>query len=271
MSLYYSAQEIDLLQKENKEVYAHSNFAFLNAHNGFRRGCMHILMGTTGSGKTTVVRTILRDMIFNKNNALSIGVWLSEESLKDYKTQLSYSMPSVDKLKMTVAFSEVENSINEDFFFTWIRAHSLDVLIIDNITTSQFYASGTTGQESFARKIKNITKELNIITILVAHTDAHFLDNGDKLITPNDIRGNKTVPNMAEFFYGMQRFSIGNDFFPTIRLLKYRNQNVENLAFYLHYQKDIRAFISDKPIDFNQLKEAYDNRNNLRSRPGVKK
>jgi hypothetical protein len=61
---------------------------------------------------------------------------------------------------MTIAFSEVENKLNEESFFSWVKTNSLDVLVFDNITTSQFYMDQKISQQSnFARKIKSITKQ----------------------------------------------------------------------------------------------------------------
>lgn len=266
MTLHFTDQESTEFRERNKEIHVHTHLSFLKEHNGLRKGNLHAILGTTGGGKSTLIRSITRDIIFNKENTLRIGFWLSEETVEEYKNQLSYSMPSTEKMLLTTAFSEIENNIDQEFFFTWIKANSLDVLIFDNITTSKFYMDQSIPKQSeFASNIKKITKEMNIATILVAHTEAKFLDNGDRMITANDIRGCKSISNLCEFFYGMQRFEIDGSFYSTIRILKHRGQPITDNTFHLIYNKETRSFIRDNPIPFKTFKEAYDKRSNLRS------
>jgi ABC-type proline/glycine betaine transport system ATPase subunit len=87
MTLYFTNDEQQQYDDKTKLVHAHSKLGFLNAHNGLRRGSLHLVLGTTGGGKSTLVRTVLRDIIFNADNQLSVGVWLSEETVEDYKRQ----------------------------------------------------------------------------------------------------------------------------------------------------------------------------------------
>jgi predicted ATP-dependent serine protease len=267
MTLHYTKEEAEQYEKELKVVNVHTSMNFLNAHNGIRFGSLHLILGTTGGGKTTLTRTLLRDFLFKKENqGLTIGLWLSEESLKSYKMQLSQTLPSHDVLLSTKAFSEMDHeNVSEMHFIEWINTYQPNILIIDNITTSKFYMDlPAKDQARFATKLKSITAKHNIATILIAHTDAEVHDGIERLININDIRGSKTIANLVEFAYILQRFELGKTFFPTIRTVKHRSQELEHSLHFLHYEKMIRAFTKDSPLEFEKFKEIFNDRNRLK-------
>lgn len=265
MTLHFTASEQEEFEKEQNKVHFGSNLGFLNAHNGLRRGSLHLVLGTTGGGKSTLVRTLLRDLIFRPEKEFHVAVWLSEEEVNDYRAQVAYGMPSHDRLLNTSAFSELGTEhVSELRFFEWIEFNQPDVLIFDNITTSKFYNDrSVSDQGKFANKLKQITKKLNMATIVIAHTDAKATDAMGRLININDIRGSKTIANLAEFAYILQRFELEKTFFPTIRTVKSRSQELVHNLYLLNYDKRIRSFSEDKAMDFKQFKEAFNARNKL--------
>ena len=263
-TMHFEEQFRDEALKESHQIQISSKLGFLNAHNGLRRGSVHTVLGTAGGGKSTLVRTILRDFLFNKENQkFSISVWLSEETCKEYKIQLMHGMPPSDELKRGALISEEENLDEEfDYFLNQQDIIKPDVLIYDNLTTSRFYTSeDTKGQDKIFRKIKTLTKKINCATIVICHTGAEVSDSMDRLINMNDIRGSKSIINGSEFVYILQRFEIGDHgeskFFPTVRITKHRGQDLVHGMYYLQYMKDLRAFVSDKAIEFDKFKEAY--------------
>lgn len=264
MTLHFTSDEQAEFEKKQRETHFHSKLGFLNAHNGLRRGSMHLILGTTGGGKSTLIRTILRDLVFCKESEYQIGVWLSEEDVDEYRSQVAYGVPSHDRLLNTSAFSELRENTSELLFFEWIEMNHPDVLIFDNITTSKFYNDkSVSDQGRFVTKLKTITKKLNMATIVVAHTDAKATDAMGRLININDIRGSKTITNLVEFAYVLQRFEVGSGFFPTIRIVKHRSQDLIHGLYSLQYQKETRAFSSDLAIEFEKFKEMYDARKKL--------
>ena len=265
MTLYFTESEQGEYEKAMREVHFHSLFGFLNAHNGFRRGCLHLILGTTGGGKSTLTRAILRDLIFNKENNAQIGVWLSEETVDDYKIQLAQGVPSHERLLKTEAISELETAhLSEMVLFEWLEMVRPDVVLFDNITTSKFYMDKRPHEQAaFATKIKNITKKLNIAMVLVAHTDASVSDSQRGLININQIRGAKTICNLVEFAYVLQRFAVGDGFYPTIRVVKSRGQNLIHSLYMLKYDERLRSYTSDVAINFEKFKEVYAQRNRL--------
>jgi ABC-type iron transport system FetAB ATPase subunit len=265
MSLHFTEKEQEQYEAELKEIHFHSKLGFLNAHNGLRRGSMHLVLGTTGGGKSTLVRTLLRDLIFNPSNDIQVGVWLSEETVKDYKRQVAYGMPSHDRLLSTACHSELETTLDKKLtFFEWIDFYKPDVLLMDNITTSAMYNDKSAAEQgAFISKLKEITTKNNMATVLIAHTDAKATDSMGRLINLNDVRGSKSISNLVEFAYILQRFEINDGFYPTIRVVKHRSQELMHGLYYLQYDQRLRSFKGDLAIDFKKFKEMYGQRNRL--------
>jgi ABC-type iron transport system FetAB ATPase subunit len=265
VTLYFTKEEKAAFEKEINEVFFTTSFGFLNAHRGLRRGAFHLLLGTTGGGKSTLVRTIIRDFIFKEENKnLNLALLLSEESVRDYRVQASVGMPSSDILLNTHVKSELDElGMDEKNAFAWIRLLRPDVLIFDNITTSSFYMDKTPQEQAaFAKRLKALIKELDCAAVIVAHTDAKAKDNHSE-ISLNDIRGSKSICNLCEFAYILQRFSIGEAFFPTLRVAKHRSQELIHNLYALKYDHKIRAFTGDEAISYEKFKRVFNERNRL--------
>jgi ABC-type iron transport system FetAB ATPase subunit len=263
---YISAEESKRLQQQNKTVYVHSGLRFLKAHNGLRPGCVHTAMAEAGSGKSTLVRTIVRDFAFHPQNAgKKMVVWLSEESLEEFRTELSFTVPDHERLLDIKVYSETDCGNNLKGFMTEvIHGHAPDVFLFDNITTSALYdGKRVNEQNDFCRWIKNLTKQVGMATVLIAHTGAEVGSHLNRMITMNDIRGSKALVNLSEFFYIMQRFQTEHAIFTCLMVTKHRGQDIDNRMYKLNYEKILRAFKDDNPIDFKTFKEWYAKRNKL--------
>lgn len=265
MTLHFTdAEQNDFMRRKN-EVHFESRLGFLNSHNGLRRGSVHLVIGTTSGGKSTLMRSLVRDIMFAGKNDPHLGLWLTEETVDEYRQQLALGLEVSDKLLNTSAFYEMDQkSQGEMAFFEWLEFHKPDVFILDNITTSKFYMDKRPDiQAAFAIKIKEITKRLNMATILVAHTDSSVNESKGGLIDVSQVRGSKQISNLAEFAYILQRFKSNNSQISTIRIVKHRSQELVHDMYVLNYEKKFRSYVSDKAIPFNEFKEAYDKRNKL--------
>lgn len=244
-----------------------SSFSFLRAHNGFRRGKVHILLGTSGSGKSSLIRAILNDVLGN-NPGKNVLLFLSEETRDDLKEALAHALIDFSGKNLWVVSEQEHNDFNSEAFFQMLdvfkRDHDISFFIFDNITTSGLYNDmNPQGQSKFVQLLKRKISEHQIATLIVAHTKSGVSDNGNKLIDDDDIRSNKTIVNLAEFFYILQRFQHKNSFYQTIRLIKHRGQSPSNRMFHLYFDIAQMIYTSDSPINFEIFKEAFNGRNRL--------
>lgn len=265
MTLYFTHEEQKEFSDSLKEVHFHSKLGFANSTNGFRRGCMHLFIAGSGAGKSTLTRTLIRDLIFEKKNNIILGLWLSEESVKEYKTLFSLGSVSHEKLLCTEVYSEQDNnSASELLFFEWLEMIKPDVLIYDNITTSKFYMDKRPEQQStFATKLKNAIKKLNCAALIIAHADSQQTGQRGGLLDINNIRGSKTIVNLVEFAYLVQTFKTPKGIYSILRIAKSRSQNIIHDTYLLNYLKEIMAYPTDTAIPFEKFKEVYDARNKL--------
>lgn len=265
MTLYFTNEEQSEFEASIKEKHFSSKFGFVNAHNGFRRGCMHLIVAGTGGGKSTLTRSLIRDIIFNKENDCTVALWLSEETVLEYKALFSMNATSHEKLLNTFTHSEQDDKeCSELKFFEWMHFHSPDILIMDNITTSQFYMDKRPeAQAKFAIKLKESLKINKTAGIIIAHADSQQTHQKGGLLDVNNIRGSKTICNLTEFAYVIQTFTTAASRLTTIRVAKSRSQEVVHDLYFLNYDKITKSYLGDSPVEFKKFKEVFDARNKL--------
>ncbi len=249
-----------------------SRFQFLQSHRGFRDGCIHLFLGTAGGGKSTLVRTLLIDILDHDKQNRNVLLQLSEETTADFNTELCFSQYENSNLENLKLISELGGKLLEinhvDKFLEYmefvITNQEIKLWVIDNITTSKLYADKTPqDQAATAIKIKTLASKLNIPVIIFAHTGAQVSDNMGRLIEDNDIRGSKTIINLTQFLYIMQRFVLKDVIFPTIKISKHRGQMVDNKIYRLDFNKKVRIILTDHLLPFEEFKEAFKGRNTL--------
>lgn len=266
--LTLTESEAKTLRSISKSQPHQSGFNFLNSHRGLRESKMHLLLGTPGSGKSTIVRSILIDFV-RHNPTTPVLIVLSEETTDELKEELAKTEYIEIDTSHVYVISEMETTSRSTSSLHMeiehlIRAHGIRVLIYDNLTTSSTY-NDITAREQFTvcQSIKRMTKEHYLATLLIAHTGAHVTDNWARLITENDVRGSKSITNLTEFLYIMQRFEITSTFYQTIRVIKHRGQSPMCKMYQLIYNRATSLYQSDRAINFQEFKDAYSRRNRL--------
>lgn len=260
-------QETDTLEAEySTRVEYRTGYAFLGAINGHRPGKVHLYLGTTGGGKSTLIRSILKELVEYSMDLEDIMVWLSEEDVDDLRIEMSRCKTKENFNKVHV-FSEQD--CKDEWSAAELFASSLAkiepaILIFDNLTTSIFYMDKRPHEQgAFASQLKKIARDKNIPILAVAHTKAEICENYSKIINSQDIRGTKSIVNMAQFIYIMQRFKVGEEYYPTIRLEKARGFSIKNSMFGLVYEHEQHIYQGDYIINFEQFKELFSKRNRL--------
>ncbi len=263
--LVITKSEAATLRELSSTTIFETNFNFLNAHNGFREEKVHLFIGSTGAGKSTLVRSLVLDFLKN-NPSKNLLLILSEESIEDVKGEFSRTqfldMDNPNLMIISEEESKEEGFLN--YIDEVIRENNIHCLFYDNLTTSFIYNDKRPNEQfKVAKKIKTITKKNEIATVLIAHTNAEVNDNCNRLITENDIRGTKSLVNLVEFLYILQRFEINQHFFPTVRIKKHRSQDPESKMFRLIYNSKCSLYQEDLSIGFKDFKAAYGKRDKL--------
>ena len=226
---------------------------------------MHLLIAGTGAGKSTITRSVIKDLVFHKQNDCTVAIWLSEESVHEYKALFSLGVESSERLLNTHAKSEMDDSeIREMYFFEWLHFTKPDVLILDNITTSKFYVDKKPEEQArFATKLKENLKQLHCAGIIIAHADSQQTHQRGGLLDVNNIRGSKTICNLTEFAYVIQTFTTPQSRFTTLRIAKSRSQKIIHDLYFLQYEASTMSYVADKAAEFDKFKEAFNARNKL--------
>lgn len=253
---------------QEKNIQFKTRFKFLLSHNGIRENKLHTLLAPTHAGKSTIVRSMITD-VMTMNPDKRILIWLSEESADDFKQELKKCLPSSMNTKNIFVFSDIDYneqmsemdnkkimcSIENNLFH-----YDIDLMFIDNITTSKIYNDCTIKEQSkYSTWLKNLTKECTVFCI--AHTNTNDFNN--RLISENDIRGSKTIVNLSEFLYIMQPININDTLVQYIFIKKHRGQDVGGKFYRLIYDKHLYAFKEDLNVEFKVIAEMFQQRNKL--------
>lgn len=240
-----------------------SKFAFLQDHKGLRPGCIHIILGTTGSGKSTLVTSMLEEMLYAKKRVL---FYLTEESTKDVETKLSYGFldfdqdlfgifTEVDLLKRCDGKKETRGFISQ--LEMAIDEMKPDILVFDNFTTSSFGDQNKNSPE-VALALKQLVQEKNIPLLLVAHTGSSIKDG--MFFDSSCVRGFRTITNIAEYVYCYLRLReevmgegrTANFIFTD----KSRNHSEASRSTYkLFFDGTKKIFTSDQKASYGDLKK----------------
>ena len=268
----------DLL-KEREKIHFYSDFKFLNAHRGHRPGNLHLYLGVAHGGKSTLIRSLILDALKRVGKDKKVLVWLSEETENDFLIEFSMALKGFDQKDAEIIFKKLlihsELSFSKHFknetmgtkfnyFKDAINKPEVDIIFFDNITTSCFYMDQQIETQSFfIKEIKEVIGESRKPLIFVAHTGADVTENSHRLINMNDIRGCKSIINVVQYCYILQRFHINEFYFPTLRITKHRGQTVDEKMYYITFDKEKNLYIEDRHLDFEEMKDNFKRRNVL--------
>lgn len=268
---FYDQSELSEKKKHSSTTHVYSSFSFLREHNGLRPGKTHVFLAPTSGGKSTLIRSVVIDTI-EHYDAGHIGVILTEESEDEFITEIMYTNYKSEKLKKLVIAHEeddfgdyLSNPIEYiEALDSFVQKNGIKILFYDNITTSNLYLDKQVSvQSQFAKMLKHMAKRHDIALVVVAHTSSDIKENHHGLITTENVRGTRTLSNLAEFFYVMQNFKRDNDITTILRITKHRGQPVKNMMYRLSYHPKARMFFNSEKIPFSVIKEAFKGRNSL--------
>jgi hypothetical protein len=244
---------------------------FVDDHFGPRPGCLHTLLGSTGRGKSTLVQSLLLEWARNA----AVALYLSEESIERVEYKLfekevdpSYLSPNlflIHERDMLKRCSAENISLFMITLRTKLEACKAKMLIIDNLTTSQFYEGNIPTNAALLAKLRDLADQMQIPIFLIAHTKKGVNETTKGIILPDDVRGSAVLPNTSDYFYTFYRVrhtsetgSARDGAFVWVN--KSRDHENQDKIYRLDYNVHSKRYIADSAVDFNIFKEAMRDR-----------
>lgn len=243
----------------NGRLFFPSTFGFLMAHNGLRPGCSHGILGTLGSGKST----LLKALICQTAEAKRVGVYLSEERVLSYQVGIN-RVNSNQEILDNIKFIQ-ESNLKKDrtprqikgLIEMAIKEMGLKAIFMDNITTSCLYGDHVNQAEQChtIEWMNETARATGCSFFYVAHTKKEVTDNLNRLLTPEDVRGNTLLPIMTEYFYTLQKFEGNERQYHVVRNCKHRYHEKASGFFLLKYENG--RYVEDSKINFERVNEIF--------------
>lgn len=260
----YSQDEIDASIRFHEKEHFPSRFKFLQQVKGIRPNSMMGLLGTPGSGKSTVTKSIVADTAqYSK-----VLVYLTEEEVKDYQILLNVLGTNLDNVvflheKNMLISSNMTLEQMKLYFEECVAASGANVVFFDNVTTSRMYEGHSVKQQGeMASFFAQLCEKYGISIFYVCHTKKDVTDNQGSLIEGEDVRGSNQLFQQSQYFFILQNISVNNDLFPMLRIRKHRFHEIKNKFFLLVYKDSM--YQCDRSIDFEYIADIFKQRNQLK-------
>ena len=253
-----SDKEIEELSAKSKKKHSYTLFKFLNSHYGLRKGEIHTILGSEGSGKSTLIKRIALDCGVQQKTLL----YLTEEGKDNYKNDLNIIAKDLHESEVVrkkvlynvSVYTELEldpSKYQKMGIETWRRdVESLiintecEVFILDNFSTSVLSESDSKTQAACFMFLKKMASKYDIPILIAIHPAKSSVLNSRKLeFVGNDIRGNSMVKNAASFIYVIQTAFNIEPVKSFIKVAKARGYSDANSRYYeLNYRKIDKDF-----------------------------
>lgn len=275
--MIHEQSRIDFTEEEGKELIRkatefelpETRFNFVNDHSGFRKGNIHVLMGTTGQGKSTLARSLLLDMA----SKVKVFLFSTEETLEQTKTMLARrDITTTQKTNLQFLHQRELEEYSSGDLKEALRILEIKIMnwgsgifIFDNITTWRMYDQATPQmQGEISNKMSKMLLDCNIPGLFVAHTAANVRDDQKAKITPDQIRGAKTLAISAEFIYAYQRIiqkagpGQATPIYGFVNTTKARGYGTNYKHYLLGFDWNKSEYVNDKVITNDEYKKIFD-------------
>lgn len=245
---YMTVTEQDKFEEELATQDYFTCFRFLLAHNGLRKGSIHVLLGAAGKGKSSLIRSIVIENSIHKN----VFILLSEEQPNAYALKLNQTASSMkhlskvnsdslSRIKFATELSQIHDSKKnfEEFFQMirdFIKKDEIDLFIYDNFSTG-LLSEEFENQKLAIRRFKEIASDFNI-PILIALHPTKGAATYNLFLTNENVRGNSALATMPEYLYTLNSCEIEGQIRNFLYIDKARYfDKAQGLWFELQYEK----------------------------------
>lgn len=256
----------ELIEKNLSYILGKTGFSFIDEHFGLRPGNVHVLLSGTSSGKTSLARSLVTSL--SKTNRV---LWYaSEETMNAWKLRFpKTARPNIENVKF-IAESDLRPMIKSGdvkdpllFLENQIELFCATVFFFDNITTSTFYNDKKPNEQSiFLMQLKDITIRQKAAMFLIAHLSSNH--DAGKMFTSEDVRGNRSLSNIAEYWYNLHRLRLNiadrqdeNLQTSILHVEKSRWHDNSDTAYQLTFSKRLGIYTHDNPISWTVVKELF--------------
>lgn len=218
-SAYLTPSEKDIYLEELATQYYFTCFRFLLSHNGLRKGAVHVILGASGKGKSSLIRSIAIENAILKN----VFILLSEETPISYSIKISKTISSLKhlknvneetatRIKLASELAQIHKAKEnfEDFFTMisdFIAKDKIELFIYDNFSTG-LLSEEFDVQKLAMRRFKEIALKFNIPIIVALHP-TKGVTRYDLYLTNEHVRGNSALATMPEYLYTINQCVLG--------------------------------------------------------------
>lgn len=232
-------------------------------HRGFRRGEVHTLVGTKGSGKSTWSKTILSELAASERGVL---LYISEENREKYVLDLNRcfrlnnntSINAKRYLDNIIVKSELDFTPDEpEIFFETIEKiielGNIECFVFDNFTTAYLSELPIQQQSKLLRRFKELANKCNIPVVLFFHTSKK---TNTKDLDGDSVRGSATAINVGSYNYVIYQHKTAMGIRNFIYTEKARYHNKANKQLYeAMYNVNVGMFTSCRPLTMEEYKD----------------
>ncbi|CBW25675.1 hypothetical protein BMS_0772 [Halobacteriovorax marinus SJ] len=257
----YSLNTIKI-SENNKEFK--TKYKFLKAHNGLQAGHIHLLLGRTNKGKSTLIHSLMAE---NSLNGYRVLLFLSEGNKSDIKEAIEpvldiKARSEKDKQELLERILLIDrNDISDEAsycpriwvkdLFKVINEQKIDILYIDNFSTSSYGDSAPEVQANLIQ-ILNRTAQRYLIPVFGAIHQAKSV-SPDKELSLIDIRSNSAFMNISSFIYAINDFYNLDKSLRILKILKSRKYSEAiDKYFELTYKKVKRQGFYSKNMEITE-------------------
>lgn len=253
-----SDDEFNRVNNKLKERSFTSQLNCFNDHFGIRKAELSTLLAPAGSGKSSFVRTIILELAAAQKPTYC---FLSEEQVKFYVQPLQHALRSrgfetrlVNKALKNILFdcqykmSKQEKDLDAYIYFLeeTIKANLIEMIIIDNMTTSFMGRLRIDDQARAVEMLKEVAVKFNVAIFLVIHT-AKGTSIYDRIVTGEDVRGNASTTNIGSYNYIISTFFRLDEPLTFLSVDKARYHSKSNKQMYqLFYDLKMGIFTKDE-------------------------